>query len=114
LFYRGRELADNADTAVSLGILADDLLDLREENEDERNLTDSETSQGKKKRREEGRGFGGTLLGGSSQPSSRSSVEPMGMEIDNEVGIPTKSCSACTFVNLSDGFACEICNTPLS
>jgi len=112
LFYRGHELNDNAETAASLGILANDLFDLRQENEDENNLTDSDPPQ-VKKRREEGRGFGGTLLGGPSQQSSRSSME---MEVDQEQSLPivtAKSCSACTFVNHSDAFSCDICETPL-
>ena len=65
MFYRGLELEDNAVTAESLGNLADDVLDLREEAEDNGTRTDSDTTHIKKKRREEGRGFGGTLLIGS-------------------------------------------------
>ena len=64
MFYRGLELEDNAVTAESPGNLADDVLDLREEAEDDGTLTDSDTTHTKKKRREEGC-FGGTLLIGS-------------------------------------------------
>jgi hypothetical protein len=114
LFYQGLELEDNAVTAESLGILADDVLDLREEAEDDGTLTDSDTTHTKKKRREEGRGFGGTLLIGSSQLGSRSSTESTEMEVDHEPahhdGI-TKSCSACTYVNLAGASACDICGT---
>ena len=113
MFYRGLELEDNAVTAESLGILADDVLDLREEAEDNGTLTDSDTTHIKKKRREEGRGFGGTLLIGSSQPGSRSSTEATEMEVEHEPahhGI-TKSCSACTYVNLAEASACDICGT---
>ena len=113
MFYRGLELEDNAVTAASLGILADDVLDLREEVEDDGTMSDSDTTHTKKKRREEGRGFGGTLLIGSSQPGSRSSTEATEMEVDHEVAHPdaTKSCSACTYANLLEATTCDICDT---
>lgn len=100
-------------TAASLGILADDVLDLREEAEDSGTMTDSDTAHLKKKRREEGRGFGGTLLIGSSQPDSRSSTAATDMEVDSETDI-TKSCSACTYANCLEATACDICSTPFN
>jgi len=115
LFHRGMELEDNAVTAESLGILANDSLDLREEAEDDGTLTESDTTHVKKKRREEGRGFGGTLLIGSSQPGSRSSTEATEMDVDREPPHPgkVKSCSACTFANCLEAIACDMCDTPL-
>lgn len=103
---------DNAVTAESLGILANDVLDLREETDDDGTLTESDTIHIKKKRREEGRGFGGTLLIGSSQPGSRSSTE---MDFDQPPQPSTaKSCSACTYANCLEATACDMCDTPLN
>jgi hypothetical protein len=100
-------------TAASLGILADDFLDLREEAEDDGTLSDSDITHAKKKRREEGMGFGGTLLIGSSQPGSRSSTEATEMEVDCDAVYPdaTKACPACTYANLLEAAACDICDT---
>lgn len=97
-------------TAASLGILADDFLDLREVAEDDGTLSDSDTTHAKKKRREEGMGFGGTLLIGSSQPGSRSSTEATEMEVDHDAD-STKACPACTYANLLEATACDICDT---
>lgn len=114
LFYGGQELQDNTVTAAALGILADDVLDMREETEGGSDA-DDHSAPAKKKPREEGRGFGGTLLGGSSQPGSRSSVEAADVEIDSNFLLSTlKSCSACTFANMADASHCEMCDTILS
>lgn len=43
LFYRGKEIDDSAATMLSLGVLSNDLLDLKEESEDITVLTDSDT-----------------------------------------------------------------------
>ncbi|OBZ75519.1 Ubiquitin carboxyl-terminal hydrolase 48 [Grifola frondosa] len=102
LFYKGHELDDSSATLLSLGILSNDLLDLREESEDVNLLSDSDTENPKSKGRREGQGFGGTLLGGSD--SQRSSSHPAS---------PTsKPCSACTFENVVDASSCTICDTP--
>ena len=113
LFYGGLELEDNAVTAEFLGILANDVLDLREEAEDDGTLTESDTAHIKKKRREEGRGFGGTLLIGSSQPGSRSSTEATEMDVNHEPAYigATKFCSACTYANFLEATTCNMCNT---
>ncbi|KAF9820152.1 hypothetical protein IEO21_01585 [Rhodonia placenta] len=62
LFYRGAELEDSSATVLSLGILANDFLDLREQTEDIDLLSDTDNERDKRKRRKEGPGFGGTLL----------------------------------------------------
>ncbi len=66
LFYREVELEDNEVTVADLSILANDVLDLREESEVHDLDSDIEVSPPTKRKREEGGGFGGTLLGGHS------------------------------------------------
>ncbi len=110
LFYRGHELDDSSATMLSLGILSNDLLDLKEEeSEDITILTDSDgdappVANGKKKRTE-GEAFGGTLLGGysySSAPSSSQSLAPLAI-----------ACPACTYENGAADVECAMCGTPL-
>ena len=108
LFYRGHELNDSSATMLSLGILSNDLLDLKEESEDITILTDSDCEapcgiNGKK--RTEGEAFGGTLLGSysySSAPSSSQSLAPLVI-----------ACSACTYENGAADVECAMCGTPL-
>ena len=109
LFYRGHELDDSSATILSLGILSNDLLDLKEESEDITILTDSDgdspsRANGKKKRTE-GEAFGGTLLGGysySSAPSSSQSLAPLAI-----------ACPACTYENGAADAECAMCGTSL-
>lgn len=95
-------------TLVSLGIIANDVLDLREEAEDV-DLINSD-DEGSGQRAEEGRAFGGTLLGGGdveqSTNISSSSSRPVTPFEPAE-----KQCPACTFVNPPDVLACTICDT---
>lgn len=67
LSHCGQELDDNSVTVATLGLLINDVLDLREEAEDDENATSDDATRAKKRRREE-RGFGGTLLA-SSHPN---------------------------------------------
>ncbi|KAH9951255.1 cysteine proteinase [Amylocystis lapponica] len=109
LFHHGRELDDSSASVLSLGILTNDLLDLREESEDVSLLSDSDDEHAKRKRKNEGRGFGGTLLGGVPQAAPEAKpVEPPRL-------VPTtKSCLACTFDNPVDVTSCTICDTPFT
>ncbi|KAJ7444900.1 hypothetical protein FB451DRAFT_1343700 [Mycena latifolia] len=101
LFYGGRELDDNTATVASLQIYANDIIDLKEENEIHE-ISDSDDVP-KSKRRDEG-GFGGTLLG---RTEARSSSPPKPVEAPT----PTeKACRACTFSNPVDLLACGMCN----
>ncbi|THU87228.1 cysteine proteinase [Dendrothele bispora CBS 962.96] len=99
LFYDGKELDDNNATAGSLQIFAHSTLELREVHM----ISDSEDVAVRK--REEGLGFTGTVLGcrtmiGSSDP-----------QVGNEENLI--SCSACTFANSLNAVACDMCNTIL-
>ncbi|KAH9946153.1 cysteine proteinase [Epithele typhae] len=108
LFYRGRELEDSAATMVSLGILSNDLLDLKEESEDVTIITDTEDnvpSNSKKTKRAEGQAFGGTLLGGSSFATAPPSSSPSTPAVI--------ACPACTYENCATEVACVMCDTPL-
>ena len=93
---------------LSLGILSNDLLDLKEESEDITILTDSDgdaPSGANGKKRTEGEAFGGTLLGGysySSAPSSSQSLAPLAI-----------ACPACTYENGAADVECAICGTLL-
>ncbi|KAG5354039.1 hypothetical protein C0989_009736 [Termitomyces sp. Mn162] len=66
IFHHGKELNDNAATMESLEIFADDILDLRRENEAVELDSDSEVEP-----RDEGRGFDGTLLGSSGSQRTK-------------------------------------------
>ncbi|TFY82365.1 hypothetical protein EWM64_g1642 [Hericium alpestre] len=111
LFYEGRELEDNALTVPALGILANDVLDLREENEDVDLLDEeSESDVPRKKKRDEGGGFGGTLLSGNLTSDSLVDTQSETMSTP-----PTSDgiCPACTYANLRTALVCEICDTQL-
>lgn len=109
LYYRGCELVDNAASLGSLGVLSHDVLDLKEDSEDI-DLLGGSGSEREQVGREEGRGFGGTLLGYSSSSSPPQTPPQPTDDIPSSTGI---SCPACTFDNSPDAFACAICETLL-
>lgn len=99
---------------MSLGILANDTLDIREESENMDVLTDEDDAPPRKRHREEERGFGGTLLGGTSKVDvTDRKPGPLTAPESLPLGPWGKSCSACTFDNPPDVMTCSICNTPL-
>ncbi|KAL1717465.1 hypothetical protein EV715DRAFT_253708 [Schizophyllum commune] len=103
LFYQGKELDDNKATMESLGIFANDTIDLREEQEKD-SFSDTEDGEhAAKRQRSEERGFGGTLLGASVIPSSELPTPPPDM----------KSCPHCTFFNAREAEVCETCDGAL-
>ncbi|KAF8163463.1 hypothetical protein B0H34DRAFT_795175 [Crassisporium funariophilum] len=109
LFHRGRELEDNSATVATLQLFANDLIDLREEEGVVEIDSDSDCKPATKRRREEGQGFGGTLLGATESSSWSSSEErtPLPpLNSDRE-----KPCIACTFSNTFDALTCQICHT---
>ena len=94
---------------ADLGVLANDRFDLKEVSEDFEVLEITDEDEPpviKKRRREEGSAFGGTLLGGSSQPSLSVSV-PAKQEESH------RACPACTYNNLPSDTVCTICDTAL-
>ncbi|KAI0321663.1 hypothetical protein OF83DRAFT_1168297 [Amylostereum chailletii] len=115
LFYQGCELHDNGATVAVLGILANDVLDLREEREDVDLLDISDSEHQRSRRRDEGGGFGGTLLGGDIPSDSiTSTYDDSGTErTSSPPDMDTaKACSACTFRNPIPALACSMCETP--
>ncbi|KAG6814527.1 hypothetical protein H0H92_000053 [Tricholoma furcatifolium] len=102
LFYCNKELDNNMATVESIGIMADDILDLRREDEVVDLNTGSEDD--KRPRDLEERGFYGTLLGRSDSIEGPPTSSPP--DIDEK-----KSCSACTFLNEGDAVNCTICDT---
>ncbi|KII88369.1 hypothetical protein PLICRDRAFT_92113 [Plicaturopsis crispa FD-325 SS-3] len=93
VFYRGKELEDNSATVESIGILADDLVDIREEQEVDEIPSDIDDGPPIKKKREEEKGFGGTVLGGAKIQTQKE-----------------KSCRVCTLVNPVAALTCEACD----
>jgi hypothetical protein len=107
LFYKGQELLDNTVTVESLGILMNDTLDLREEAENEDNLSNSPDGRASKRRKEE-KGFGGTLLAASASYASLSADTGTSSEGEGHESA-TKPCPACTYDNPLDNLSCEMC-----
>jgi len=107
LFYHGAELEDSSATVLSLGILANDQLDLKEQTEDADIYSDSDTEGDKRKKRKEGRGFGGTLLSGITSSPDSQDLAPQ----SEAIAPSSKSCSACTFDNDTDARVCTMCDT---
>ncbi|KAI0306325.1 hypothetical protein B0F90DRAFT_1688970 [Multifurca ochricompacta] len=112
LFYQGRELADNGASVADLWILANDVLDLREEEENEELLeTDTETPH--QWREPDGGGFGGTLLArgwtSESLPDDTMSDRTATSSSPAPIDTTTKPCPMCTFENPATATACEIC-----
>ncbi|TCD68915.1 hypothetical protein EIP91_009466 [Steccherinum ochraceum] len=114
LFHRGHELEDNAVTLVSLGVLSNDVLDLREEPEDVEMIESGDEDGAPRKRTDEGRAFGGTLLSGGDLPAAVPSTSSESHETTPAVETPIvveKACPACTFINPPDVLMCTICDT---
>ena len=84
------------------------MIDLREVEEVIEIDSDSDSKPIIKRRREEGQGFGGTLLGATdsswSSSPEQTPVPPIGSGRE-------KPCLACTFSNTFDAVACQICDT---
>jgi len=95
---------------ATLQLFANDVIDLREVEEVIDLDSDSDSRPTNKKRREEGRGFGGTLLGAIRNSSSWSS-SPEQTPLPPVASGSEKPCLACTFSNTYDAVACQICDT---
>lgn len=105
LFYKNEELEDSSTTVESLGILMNDMLDLREEGGDE------ESNGGPRKRRAEEKGFGGTLLATSSLANL-----PWDAGTSSEGEPPheaTRACPTCTYDNPTENSVCDVCQSQL-
>ena len=110
LYYHGNELEDNAMTLGSLGVLSNDTMDLKEESEDI-DLLGSGSEAEPSTRRDEERGFGGTLLGYSSSSSPSHTPSQHADELPGNNG--ALSCPACTYDNAPGSSACAMCETLL-
>jgi hypothetical protein len=115
LFYQGHELADNSASVAALSILANDVLDLREEEENEE-LLETDTEAPYQRREADGGGFSGTLLArgwtSESLPDDTMS-DRTATSSPAPVDTTTKPCPMCTFENPSSATTCEICEGPL-
>jgi hypothetical protein len=110
LFRAGDELLENSVALGALGVLARDVLDLREEREDVDLL---DTDDAAPRARDEGRGFGGTLLGGDFAPSdaeSRSASERPSSPVEPDL----KQCHTCTLLNPHTALSCSVCESPFT
>ncbi|KAI0688254.1 cysteine proteinase [Cytidiella melzeri] len=110
LYYQGVELEDNKATIGALGVLSNDTLDLREQLEDA-DLFGSNT-EAEPRRREEGQGFGGTLLGNGGRTSSTPHSSQHEEDLDPDPS--GRPCPMCTFENATDAVACLMCETMFS
>ncbi|KAI0345367.1 cysteine proteinase [Trametopsis cervina] len=108
LYYQGNELDDNEATIGSLGVHSNDTMDLREQPEDV-DLLDSTSDVEPSRRREEGQGFGGTLLGNNGHTSN--TPHSSQHEEEPESGTTGHSCPVCTFDNALDATVCAMCDT---
>lgn len=122
LFLDGQELADGSATVAEIGLLLNDTLDLRQDQETDQ-MSDIEDIQ--KPRANEVEGFGGTLLGGFTTGTEGSDADELApspggsrMNGDGNEHPPssspthytgTKACPACTFDNPSQDKNCQIC-----
>jgi ubiquitin carboxyl-terminal hydrolase 48 len=118
LFYGSQELDDNTATVASLQIFANSIIDLKEENEIHEISDSEEVPKKRNKRRDEGGGFGGTVLGrteGRSSSPPKPVKAPKPMEVPPPPAAPPteKACHACTFANPVEEFACGMCNEVL-
>ncbi|KAG1891149.1 hypothetical protein F4604DRAFT_1876310 [Suillus subluteus] len=111
LSYCGQELDDSSVTVATLGLLINDVLDLREEAEDDENATTDDVTRAKKRRKEE-RGFGGTLLA-SSHPNivADATVSSEG-ELQSDHESP-QICRVCDVQNPPNGQQCMFCQKDL-
>jgi hypothetical protein len=124
LFLNGHELVDCSATVAEIGLLLDDTLDLRQDQETDQT---SDMEEAQKPRANEVEGFGGTLLGGfttGTEGSDADDLDPSlgGMDGKGSEHPPSsspahsagaKACPACTFDNSSQDRNCQICFNPL-
>jgi hypothetical protein len=85
----------------SLGLLANDVLDLRET--DITGSMDSDSEDTGRKQREEERGFGGTLL--AQLPNAPAPTT---------ANLEERHCSVCTFCNPPNSSLCSMCDSPFA
>lgn len=125
LFLKGHELADGSATVAEIGLLLNDTLDLRQDQETDQ-MSDIEEIH--KPRANEVEGFGGTLLGGFTTGTEGSDADELAPSLGsgtNGKGIEhppssspahcggAKACPVCTFDNSSLDKNCRICSNPL-
>ena len=126
LFLNGHELADGSATVGEIGLLLNDTLDLRQDQETDQ-MSDIEEIH--KPRANEVEGFGGTLLGGfttGTEGSDGDELAPsLGGSGTNGKGVEpppssspahyggAKACAVCTFDNSSSDKSCQMCSNPL-
>ena len=120
LFLNDRELADGSATVAEIGLLLNDTLDLRQDQETDQT---SDMEEAQKPRANEVEGFGGTLLGGFTTGTEGSDADDLVPSLEGLNGegsehppssspahhAGTKACPACTFDNSSQDKNCRIC-----
>ncbi|KAG7092641.1 hypothetical protein E1B28_008981 [Marasmius oreades] len=115
LFYKSQELDDGSVSIGSLGVLANDIFDFQEQNE-VHEITDGESDGESGSKRDEGRGFGGTVLLGATDVSISTNTVSNGKDAgtDNTAEVADsseRSCSTCTFINPPNALMCDMCGS---
>lgn len=124
LFLNGHELADGSATVAEIGLLLNDTLDLRQDQETDQT---SDIEEVQKPRANEIEGFGGTLLCGFTTGTEGSDADEVVPSLEGVNGkgpehppssspthdVGAKACPACTFDNSSQDKNCRICFNPL-
>jgi ubiquitin carboxyl-terminal hydrolase 48 len=120
LYHNGKEVAELTKTVVDIGLQRKDYVFLREVVDTIELFSDDECYKQTKRKRNEGDGFGGTLLSGilrdNSSRTSRADSENEVDELKAEDGVEEsapRTCSRCTYVNGPEFFCCEMCQVPL-
>jgi ubiquitin carboxyl-terminal hydrolase 48 len=111
LSHCGQELDDNSVTVATLGLLINDVLDLREEAEDDENATTDDLTRAKKRRKEE-RGFGGTLLASSHPNTIPDATVSSEGELQSDYESP-QICRVCDVQNSPNRQQCRFCQKDL-
>lgn len=111
LSHCGQELDDNSVTVATLGLLINDVLDLREEAEDDENATTDDLTRAKKRRKEE-RGFGGTLLASSHPNTIPDATVSSEGDLQSDYESP-QICRVCDVQNSPNRQQCRFCQKDL-
>ncbi|KZT28434.1 cysteine proteinase [Neolentinus lepideus HHB14362 ss-1] len=108
LFCRDQELDDSSATIGGLGILSNDIIDVRQQSQEA--LDETLDTTNKRPRLDDGKAFDGTMLGRQCDPQPNTRVQ---QDIE-PVLFTDKECSVCTYRNAEGAGICIMCDTQLT